>query len=170
MTIKPIETHYKGYRFRSRLEARWAVFFDALGLRWEYEPEGYDLGSVGWYLPDFRVQYPGRAPDEAHARWIEVKGSKPSQDFLRHMEFARNVADLTVVCGLPECKAYTCYTFLDSEDDVRIVDALLWSTKGRMWFAPSDNDVAYYLSNEPLYITAINAARAARFEHGENGK
>lgn len=25
-----IETEYKGYRFRSRLEARWAVFFDTL--------------------------------------------------------------------------------------------------------------------------------------------
>jgi hypothetical protein len=45
MTIKPIETHYKGYRFRSRLEARWAVFFDELGLRWEYEREGFDLGD-----------------------------------------------------------------------------------------------------------------------------
>lgn len=30
--MKAIETRYKGYRFRSRLEARWAVFFDALGL------------------------------------------------------------------------------------------------------------------------------------------
>lgn len=52
-TIKAIETQYKGYRFRSRLEARWAVFFDALGIEWEYEPEGYDLGEAGWYLPDF---------------------------------------------------------------------------------------------------------------------
>lgn len=41
MEIKPIETYYNGYRFRSRLEARWAVFFDALGVRYEYEPEGY---------------------------------------------------------------------------------------------------------------------------------
>ena len=30
--IKAIETYYKGYRFRSRLEARWAVFFDAAGI------------------------------------------------------------------------------------------------------------------------------------------
>lgn len=50
--IRPIETHYKGYRFRSRLEARWAVFFDALGIRWEYEPQGYDVGGRR-YLPDF---------------------------------------------------------------------------------------------------------------------
>lgn len=51
--IKAIETHYKGYHFRSRLEARWAVFFDALGVWYEYEMEGYDLGKAGWYLPDF---------------------------------------------------------------------------------------------------------------------
>lgn len=44
-TIKAIKTEYKGYRFRSRLEARWAVFFDALGVRWEYEKEGYELPS-----------------------------------------------------------------------------------------------------------------------------
>lgn len=37
--IKPIETIYNGYRFRSRLEARWAVFFDALGVEYQYEPE-----------------------------------------------------------------------------------------------------------------------------------
>lgn len=55
MTLKPIETRYKGYRFRSRLEARWAVFFDALGVEWEYEVEGYDLGAAGFYLPDFEL-------------------------------------------------------------------------------------------------------------------
>lgn len=29
--IKAIETEYDGHRFRSRLEARWAVFFNAIG-------------------------------------------------------------------------------------------------------------------------------------------
>ena len=52
--IKAIETVYRGYRFRSRLEARWAVFFDALQIEWEYESECLDLGrSYGKYLPDF---------------------------------------------------------------------------------------------------------------------
>jgi hypothetical protein len=50
--LKAIETRYRGYRFRSRLEARWAVFMDALGVRWEFEPEGYDLDGER-YLPDF---------------------------------------------------------------------------------------------------------------------
>ena len=40
---KAIETIYNGFRFRSRLEARWAVFFDNLSVKYRYEPEGFDL-------------------------------------------------------------------------------------------------------------------------------
>ena len=53
MMIKPIQTYYKGYHFRSRLEARWAVFFDKFGVEWQYETEGYILNNGEWYLPDF---------------------------------------------------------------------------------------------------------------------
>ena len=55
MDIKPIETHYNGYRFRSRLEARWAVFFDAAGIKYEYELEGFELPNGQKYLPDFHL-------------------------------------------------------------------------------------------------------------------
>ena len=44
MNIKPIETVYNGYRFRSRLEARWAVFFRAVGIEeytWQWPSELY---------------------------------------------------------------------------------------------------------------------------------
>lgn len=51
--MKAIDTSYNGYLFRSRLEARWAVFFDGVGVRYEYEPEGFELQSGEWYLPDF---------------------------------------------------------------------------------------------------------------------
>lgn len=63
--IKPIETLYKGYRFRSRLEARWAVFFDAMKIRYEYEPEGYILSDGSCYLPDFWL------PDQK--TFVEIK-------------------------------------------------------------------------------------------------
>lgn len=53
MNIKPIETVYNGYRFRSRLEAKWAVFFDAAGIKYQYEPEGFELEDGTRYLPDF---------------------------------------------------------------------------------------------------------------------
>ena len=62
-SIKPIETVYNGYRFRSRLEARWAVFFDALKVNYEYEPEGFELPSGNYYLPDFRIKCYGTRGD-----------------------------------------------------------------------------------------------------------
>ena len=68
MTIKAIQTVYKGYKFRSRLEARWAIFFDALGLDWEYEPEGYELPDGTYYLPDFYLP--------SMRIWVEVKPRK----------------------------------------------------------------------------------------------
>lgn len=51
--IKAIQTKYNGYTFRSRLEARWAVLFDSLKIRYNYEPEGFELNNGEWYLPDF---------------------------------------------------------------------------------------------------------------------
>ena len=51
--MKVIETEYKGTKYRSRTEARWAVFMDAVHFPFVYEPEGFDLGSDGWYIPDF---------------------------------------------------------------------------------------------------------------------
>ena len=36
ITSKP--TNYKGINFRSRLEVKWAMFFDKLNWQWEYEP------------------------------------------------------------------------------------------------------------------------------------
>ena len=66
--MKAIQTRYNGYLFRSRLEARWAVFFNTLGLKWEYEPEGFDLGDGVYYLPDFRVTSP-----QGLISWYEVK-------------------------------------------------------------------------------------------------
>ena len=70
MAVKAIETRYAGCRFRSRLEARWAVFFDALGIEWNYEPQGFET-QHGRYLPDFWLP-------ETKA-WIEVKGGKPTK-------------------------------------------------------------------------------------------
>jgi hypothetical protein len=50
-TIKAYPTEYKGRTYRSRLEARWAAFFDLLGWEAEYEP--MDFGS---WSPDFLIR------------------------------------------------------------------------------------------------------------------
>ncbi len=71
MSINPIETRYRGYRFRSRLEARWAVFMDHLEIRWEYEPQGFVVDGRP-YLPDFRLIDCGT--------WVEVKGREEDLD------------------------------------------------------------------------------------------
>lgn len=71
MTIKAIETRYAGCRFRSRLEARWAVFFDSLNIEWQYEPQGFET-PYGPYLPDFWL------PIQKY--WIEIKGTAPTKD------------------------------------------------------------------------------------------
>lgn len=79
MTIKAIETHYGGHHFRSRLEARWAVFFDHMGIRWQYELEGFEVRGVyaeppyRRYLPDFYLP--------ATATWVEVKGDENKLNF-----------------------------------------------------------------------------------------
>lgn len=52
LAIQAIPTTYRGVTYRSRLEARWAVLFHALGLRYEYELQGYNT-TAGYYLPDF---------------------------------------------------------------------------------------------------------------------
>ena len=75
--IKAHRTYYKGVWYRSRLEARWAAFFDLAG--WDHEYEPFDLD--GW-SPDFMVTFPcnhsecakteGKR-DGSHSLLIEVK-------------------------------------------------------------------------------------------------
>lgn len=50
----PLITEYGGVTFRSKLEARWAAYFDRCGIPWEYEPAQLD----GW-TPDFRLVLDG---------------------------------------------------------------------------------------------------------------
>lgn len=94
--IKPIETRYAGCLFRSRLEARWAVFFDTLGIEWQYEAQGYEcttrcqLSGDGYdnrfrYLPDFWL--PGLG---LHA---EVKASLTEPDLRRLLDAAADLSE-----------------------------------------------------------------------------
>lgn len=72
--LTPIETIYRGYKFRSRLEARWASFLDALREPWEYEKEGYRVQwfnePEAYYLPDFWLP--------RFDAFLEVKGAPPT--------------------------------------------------------------------------------------------
>jgi hypothetical protein len=89
MTItESVETDYAGYRFRSRLEARWAVFLDAAGIRWEYEPEQYLVSyrhRVRKWIPDFELP--------ALGQFVEVKGMMRPDAFARTMDIASGLAE-----------------------------------------------------------------------------
>ncbi len=98
--MKPIETEYKGYRFRSRLETRWAIFFDACGVDWEYEPEGYDLGDGLYYLPDFLLH--GVDGRDGGDLYVEVKGQMTDLDALKINRFAEQGGKVLVVGKIPE--------------------------------------------------------------------
>lgn len=81
--IKSHPTLYNGVQFRSRLEARWAAFFDLAGWKWEYEP--IDLGD---WVPDFRVVIGDYFPqDESRSPnylWVEVKPFYSIDEFDGH--------------------------------------------------------------------------------------
>jgi hypothetical protein len=51
--MKALKTKYNGIEYRSKLEARWAVFFDHYGLKFEYEPGSFKLKNGILYCPDF---------------------------------------------------------------------------------------------------------------------
>jgi hypothetical protein len=166
MSIKAIETSYKNYRFRSRLEARWAVFFDALGIRWEYEKEGYQLPS-GSYLPDFFIPIPSREYPKA-GLWVEIKGFEAIK---RERQLLDELCQETkhtsyLMQGMPfENKMYMVHhswksgAYGQREQPKGYPPAFI---EYSLWYFLTRFDVADKVD------AAIAAARSARFEHGES--
>lgn len=97
--ITPIETIYKGRRFRSRLEARWAIFFDAIDIGWEYETEGFQIGNTK-YLTDFKLLSFGSTKVDL---FVEIKPRKPSMEEIKkcyEVSVGTNT-DMLLICGTP---------------------------------------------------------------------
>lgn len=94
--IEPIATTYRGRSFRSRLEARWAVFLDYHHLVdvWEYEPRTFQHPSKGWsYTPDFVVKV---GPFRFMA---EIKPEQPTPEYLAVLlHFVPVIGQKLVVC------------------------------------------------------------------------
>lgn len=88
--IKAIETRYNGYHFRSRSEARWAVYFDKVGINYLYENEGYVLSNGQQYLPDFQIK--------DTKIFVEIKPSNYEwEDDLKHDLFAKEMDCVLIV-------------------------------------------------------------------------
>ena len=83
-SIQPIKTIYNGIEFRSRLEAKYAVFFDQCKINWSYEFEGYKLPNGLWYLPDFILH----DIEDIGDLFVEVKGEMSEEDFRKIRSFS----------------------------------------------------------------------------------
>lgn len=188
--IKAIETSYKGHRFRSRLEARWAIFFDALEIPWEYEKEGYALPS-GPYLPDFWLPYNCGQPGCGH--WVEIKPCDPSP---LEMKKLADLARLTghrayCFCGQPwpgehrihiwqhhhngapesiplamDCEISEVDHRVDGDSDDEVESFGIMLIKNGTGFSFPSDSFGYKTGD---LASAFTAARSARFEHGEQG-
>ncbi len=218
---RAIETRYAGCHFRSRLEARWAVFFDHLGVEWQYEPQGFvwdsnsqiaDSDNAYWgdsyqiqggmYLPDFWLP--------SIETWFEVKGDECTEDEKRtHYEFAlvSGQRHITAVGDIPStAKDWSHYSCNDGMTlsggcDINYHWCVCpWCGKygiefegrgGRICgsqrdlvatangfleyevYAGCDLTKSYTdkgrTYNDPYIFAAYEAARSARFEHGQAG-
>lgn len=158
--MKPIETTYNGYRFRSRLEARWAVFFDMLGWKYLYEPEGFDLNGV-WYLPDFYL------PEED--TWFEVKLSKKLTEAEREKitRFIETGSHYMLLIGDPSEDMTVIVDGGDHIHEVIIFDCACCGGLAVCDKPVSEKTKSVIFSRK--WRRAILAARSARFEHGESG-
>ena len=68
-------TQYGGYHFKSRLEARTAVFLDTLGVEWQYESVTISYADrAKTYTCDFFL------PDLSSGLFLEIKPSYPSDE------------------------------------------------------------------------------------------
>ena len=187
--MKAIETSYKGYRFRSRTEARWAIFFDAVGISYQYEPEGFDLGEHGCYLPDFRIP-------SANA-WVEIKGCKPTDhefELAYQLHSQSNESKNTVghvLYGFVELRK----TIMEGGDSVRLENSMAAQKMIILCGSPGDDIDSYMvlkvdgkmykfslhssslpgitltLGGHPNKVDgAVNKSRAARFEFEDSQK
>lgn len=158
--IQPIETLFRGYRFRSRTEARWAVAFDTLGWHWTYETEGY-RGPAGLYLPDFAIE-----TSDGEKCWWEIKPARRERSTrqlvdLRWVELVRGTdRALVVAFGLPapgEAR-WDVWTLeaVRSGPTVSVPDLLRLTPTG---YGGGDGEL------RERWASALTAARSARFEH-----
>lgn len=139
--IPAIQTNYNGNWFSSRLEARWAVYFDSLGVGYEYEQHSFDLPSrYKPYPPDFWI-----FDDYCQEYfWLEIKPSYPIDSEIDWMWelyeetgnsgsiLYGNIPDPQVIEDCPE--EYIAYEYYLNHT-VGLVDiGALWDEKAEDWF------------------------------------
>lgn len=182
MNIKAIDTEYDGYLFRSRLEARWAIFLDAMNIPWFYEHEGY-YTDHGPYLPDFWLP--------TWRAFLEIKPGPPTEiERLKGASLANHFGHSFIVASsTPASHSLTvyCQDERDGSGGVNWWEGLRFATSnvdGGLCIDSRDNsgDRTFMLLDwDPCHFMqfpkflhhgekldrAIHIAMTARFEHGK---
>ena len=125
-----VPTVWNGIAFRSRLEARWAIFFDSLSpkLPYEYEPELIDT-PFGKYLPDFWLP-------TINTFWI-VKGEEMSEQETNIVDWLCQRFGVLVMYGpIP-------LSFNDFEHDKWGYGSETWQQKDGTWYVVPDNPICF---------------------------
>lgn len=185
--LRPIPTRYAGHHFRSRLEARWAVAFDAMGVAWHYEREAFSLPGGTGYLPDFYL------PELR--LWVEVKPA--GGDVSKLDAFAAGLVGtgeratvLNQIPGPSFCGTYgaadlapACYITAAGAPDLHLDAPYLFcicERCGRVGFTfegrprrigcceTDGSDREGRGGRHPIILAAFDAARCARFEPGQH--
>lgn len=198
--IKPIETEYNGYRFRSRLEARWAVFFDTCGIPYEYEPEGFVLTDGTYYLPDFYLPW--------YRCYVEIKPNveteiKKGMDMISNLAYEKEKCIGMLCTGLPNNNKFSSMLafyylrnaygeLVKSSDFVCFREGCWWTDDDGLEHGTTKHYISLIAAGDynfndkngdsvPIFpgrtLTsyrydfegAVEAAKKARFEHGESG-
>lgn len=170
------ETSYGGIQFRSRLEAKWAAFFDGIGWRWEYEALDFPGYIPDFLFPDFRepllLEVKPEITDEAKRKiercgWtgpamVVGSGPFPSNNCngwaLGHLsernESAWNWEEGILACGSPSDKlvSHPC------ENNLGMVHSL-HSYHCRRCGGYNGNVCASEIDVEGIWRTACNATR-----------
>lgn len=172
--IRPIETLYRGYLFRSRLEARWAVAFDYLRIEFLYEPDGFKL-DAGWYLPDFYLPQIRSFAEVKPAEFDATALAKCTEICLRTGN------QFLLLSGPPDFRLYRALerhggidAGCDSTADVAVTEynALLdidyhgrrYYEQERRLYADPGEDLNLPSDFSESYQQAVYASRQARFD------
>lgn len=109
------KTLYNDYLFRSKLEAKWAVFFDMCFIPFIYEPESFLCEDGSQYTPDFFLPEvelrTGHYFDVIKNEFVKIKpgvfieikplGFAPNDEFIKRLSSAIYPNPLILLVGDP---------------------------------------------------------------------
>jgi hypothetical protein len=156
--IKAIETFYCGTLYRSKLEACWAAFFDALSVRHEYELDAFVLPS-GNYTPDFWLP----DADDKLGVWVEIKGKEPTAKAIKKCIDLNNGTGrkVAILVGQP---------MMHVRAQIGEANALLFSDGGWITLSNTLGYIAPTAAAQSIHHAAVTAHAAVRWSADIGGK